>query len=54
MSTNLARRKIEEETKEECAVAKVAHMNKGKPLVLLQVNCRGIYNNALDFWNLQP
>jgi hypothetical protein len=25
---------------------------EGKPLVLLQVNCRCIYNKALDFWNL--
>jgi hypothetical protein len=25
---------------------------EGKPLVLLQVNCRSIYKKALDFWNL--
>jgi hypothetical protein len=24
----------------------------GKSLVLLQVNCRSIYNKALEFWNL--
>jgi hypothetical protein len=29
-----------------------AHKNKGKSLVLLQVNCRSIYNKALKFWNL--
>jgi hypothetical protein len=23
-----------------------------KSLVLMQVNCRGIFNNYLDFWNL--
>jgi len=29
-----------------------AHKNVGKSLVLLQVNCKSIYNNALEFWNL--
>jgi len=29
-----------------------AHKNGGKSLVLLQVNCRSIYTNALKFWNL--
>jgi hypothetical protein len=29
-----------------------AHKNEGKSLVLLHVNCRSIYNKALDFWNL--
>ena len=29
-----------------------AHRNEGKSLVLLQVNCRSIYNKALEFWNL--
>ena len=29
-----------------------AHKNGGKSLVLLQVNCRIIYNKALEFWNL--
>jgi hypothetical protein len=29
-----------------------AHKNEGKSLVLLQVNCRNIYNKALEFWNL--
>jgi len=26
-----------------------AHVNEGKSLVLLQVNCRSIYNKALEF-----
>ena len=30
----------------------MAPMIGGKPLVLLQVNCRSIYNKSLDFWNL--
>ena len=28
------------------------HKNESKSLVLLQVNCRNIYNKALEFWNL--
>ena len=29
-----------------------AYKNDGKSLVLLQVNCRSIYNKVLEFWNL--
>jgi len=50
--TNTARRKTEDERKEKCLTATVAPMIEDKQLVLLQVNCRSIYNNALDFWNL--
>ena len=25
---------------------------RGKSLVVLQVNCRSVYNKALEFWNL--
>lgn len=28
------------------------HTNEDKSLVLLQVNCRSIYNKSLEFWNL--
>jgi hypothetical protein len=49
VTTNLAWRENEDETKEECLAASVAHMIEGKPLVLLQVNCRSIYNKAFDF-----
>jgi hypothetical protein len=48
---NLARRETDE-TNEKCAVVTVAHLTEHKPLVLLQVNCRSIYNKILDFWNL--
>jgi hypothetical protein len=44
-----ARMENEDETKEVCLAASVAHMIEGKPLVLLQVNCRNIYNKAFDF-----
>ena len=30
----------------------MAHISEGKPLVLLQINCRSICNNILEFWNL--
>jgi hypothetical protein len=29
-----------------------AYSIEGKPLVVLQVNCRSIYNKPLGFWNL--
>jgi hypothetical protein len=44
---NLARRETENETKEENVVATVVHMSEGKMLILLQVNCRSIYNRTL-------
>jgi hypothetical protein len=45
------RRETEEETEEECLAATVGHIYEGKPLVLLQVNCRSIYNKTLEFCN---
>ena len=36
------RRETEDEAEEECVVVTVGHMTEGKPLVLLQVNCRSI------------
>jgi len=42
----------EASAKEECVVATVGHISEGKPLVLLQVNCRSICNKVLEFWNL--
>jgi len=42
----------EASAKEECVAATVGHMSEGKPLVLLQVNCRSICNKVLEFWNL--
>jgi hypothetical protein len=46
------RRETEDEAEEECAAMTVGHMTEGKPLVLLQVNCRSICNKILEFWNL--
>jgi hypothetical protein len=39
-------------TKDEIHSMVSAHKNEGKSLVLLQVNCRIIYNKHLEFWNL--
>jgi hypothetical protein len=30
----------------------MGHTSEGKPLVLLQVNCRSICNKILELWNL--
>jgi len=51
MTSNPARRETEDEKKEECVVATVVPMIERKTLVLLQIDCRSIYNKALEFWN---
>ena len=38
--------------RDEIQTTVLVHVNEGKSLVLLQVNCRSIYNKALEFWNL--
>jgi len=42
----------EASTKQEGVAATVAHISEGKPLVLLQGNCRSNFNKSLEFWNL--
>jgi hypothetical protein len=49
--TDMARRETEDGTKNKSLAATVAPKTEGKPLVLLQVNCRNTYN-TLDIWNL--
>jgi hypothetical protein len=39
-------------TRDEIHTMVSVHKNEDKSLVLLQVNCRSIYNKALEFWNL--
>jgi hypothetical protein len=48
----LARRETEDEKNEVCLAATLAPKTEGKPLVLLQVNFRIIYNKTLDSLNL--
>ena len=46
------RGETEDEAEEECVAMARGHRAEGKPLVLLQVNCRSICNKVLEFWNL--
>ena len=41
-----------DQAEEGFVAATVRHISEGKPLVLLQVNCRSICNKILEFWNL--
>jgi hypothetical protein len=45
-------RELEVAPSEECVVTAGSQQPEGKPLVLLQVNCRSIPNKILEFWNL--
>jgi hypothetical protein len=49
---NLARRETEAGTRTRSAATTAVFRREGKPLVLLQVKWRSIYNTLLDFWNL--
>ena len=51
-TTKPERRGTGDHAEEGCAAATVRHISEGKPLVLLQVNCRSICNKILKFWNL--
>jgi hypothetical protein len=46
------RRETEDEIKEKGLWVRVALKTESKLTVLLQVNCRCIYNKNVDFWNL--
>jgi len=50
-TTNPAMRVSEVVTSEECVDTAGSQQIEGKPLVLLQVNCRSILNKILEFWN---
>jgi hypothetical protein len=47
-----AGKKREDWSTDEIQIVAPAYKIKGKSLVLLQVNCRNIYNKILEFWNL--
>jgi hypothetical protein len=51
-TAKLEREETEDAAKEESEAAAVGRTSEGKPLVLLQVNCRSICNKTLEFWNL--
>jgi hypothetical protein len=50
--TDNARMKTKGGTRDKIQTMVPAHKNEGKSLVVLQVNCRNIYNKALEFWTL--
>jgi hypothetical protein len=52
VSSNRASSKAEVGLSISSASETSAYRIKGKLLVVLQVNCRSIYNKALEFWNL--
>jgi hypothetical protein len=47
-----AGKKRKDRTRDEILTMALAYKIEGKSVVLLQVNCRSIYNKALEFWNL--
>jgi len=49
---NNAGKKRKSGARDEIQTTVPAHKNEGNSLVLLQVNCRSIYNKDLEFWNL--
>jgi len=51
-TTNPAIGESEVVSSEKCVVTAGSQQIEGKPLVLLQVNCRSILNKILEFWNL--
>ena len=51
-TTNQERRETEVAPSEERAGSAGSTQAEGKPLALLQVNCRNICNKILEFWNL--
>jgi hypothetical protein len=50
-TTNPAIRESEVVSSEECVLTGGSKQIEGKPLVLLQVNCRSILNKILEFCN---
>ena len=49
LTTKPERRETKDKAEEECVVPTVGHISEGKPLVLLQVNCRSICSKILEF-----
>jgi hypothetical protein len=47
----LVRRESEFGSSEETVVMAGSQQIEGKPLILLQLNCRSILNKTLEFWN---
>ena len=50
VNSNLMSKEVESVVKSAAEAS--AYRIEGKPLAVLQVNCRSVYNKALGFWNL--
>jgi len=48
----LISREVEVGSRVKSIAGASAYKIEGKSLVVLQVNCRSVYNKALEFWNL--
>jgi hypothetical protein len=51
-TTNPARREAEVVSSEDYMVMAGPQQTEGKPLILLQVNCRSILSKILEFWKI--
>ena len=52
VNINLMSREVDFGSRVKSVAEASACMIEGKSLVVLQVNCRTVYNKALEFWNL--
>ena len=52
VNNNLMSRKVEVGSRVKSVAEASVYRIESKSLVVLQVNCRTVYNKALEFWNL--
>ena len=52
VNINLMSREVQVGSRVKSVAEAAARRVEGKSVVLLQVNCRSVYNKALEFWNL--
>ena len=52
VTSNLMNREAEGGSRVKYVVEASAYRIEGKSLVVMQVNCKSVYNKALEFWNL--
>ena len=52
VNSNLMSKEVEVGSRVKSVTEPSAYRLEGQSLVVLQVNCRSVYNEALEFWNL--
>ena len=52
VNSNLMSREVEVGSRVKSVAEASAYRIEGKSLVVFRVNCRTVYNKALEFWNL--